>query len=89
MWSNRAACFLRLQRFDKALQDAQVARTLDPAYAKVRRGAGVGQLRLAQSALARPRHALCAAAAPPPCSRVPSALRRCRPGTERGGRPRA
>lgn len=24
VWSNRAACFLRLDKFEKALQDAQV-----------------------------------------------------------------
>lgn len=36
MWSNRAACFLRLEKWDKALQDAQIARTLDPKYVKVR-----------------------------------------------------
>lgn len=35
MWSNRAACLLRLGRHDKALQDAQIARTLDPRYVKV------------------------------------------------------
>jgi hypothetical protein len=35
VWSNRAACLLRLGRHQKALQDAQVARTLDPKYVKV------------------------------------------------------
>ncbi|EFN53080.1 hypothetical protein CHLNCDRAFT_54058 [Chlorella variabilis] len=34
VWSNRAACYLRLERYEKALQDAQIARTLDPAYVK-------------------------------------------------------
>lgn len=34
VWSNRAACFLRLEKWDKALQDAQIARTLDPKYVK-------------------------------------------------------
>ena len=36
VWSNRAACYLRLGKFEKALQDAQIARTLDPKYVKVR-----------------------------------------------------
>lgn len=35
VWANRAACFLRLDKHEKALQDAQVARTLDPNYVKV------------------------------------------------------
>ncbi|KAL4437321.1 hypothetical protein ABPG75_004460 [Micractinium tetrahymenae] len=34
VWSNRAACFLRMDKWDKALQDAQIARTLDPKYVK-------------------------------------------------------
>lgn len=45
VWSNRAACFLRLERWEKALQDAQIARTLDPKYVKVRatRGAALAE----------------------------------------------
>ena len=46
VWSNRAACFLRLGRHEKALQDAQIARMLDPKYVKVGR-AGQGSARLA------------------------------------------
>ncbi|PSC73598.1 ankyrin repeat protein [Micractinium conductrix] len=34
VWSNRAACHLRLGKFEKALQDAQVARSLDAKYVK-------------------------------------------------------
>ncbi|KAI7842104.1 hypothetical protein COHA_004298 [Chlorella ohadii] len=34
VWSNRAACFLRLDNYEKALQDAQIARALDPKYVK-------------------------------------------------------
>lgn len=36
VWANRAACYLRLGLCDKALQDAQIARVLDPKYVKVR-----------------------------------------------------
>jgi hypothetical protein len=35
VWGNRSACFLRLDKHEKALQDAQIARALDPSYVKV------------------------------------------------------
>ena len=36
VWGNRSACHLRLERYERALEDAQIARTLDPSYVKVR-----------------------------------------------------
>lgn len=35
-WANRAACYLLLERYEDALHDARVARTVDPQYVKVR-----------------------------------------------------